>query len=312
MTRRLLSLLLLLTVLPACGDDGADSIVLYTSVTANTVEAVVAGFEAANPGVSVEVFRAPTGELNARIAADLREGRIGADVLWLTDPLSMQQYDAQGVLLPAAPAASKVPAEYRQDRFWGTRILNLVVVRHRDAAPMVTWFDLVAAAGNGGVAIPDPSFAGSAFAALAYFALDAEYGFEFLQLLHDAGATVVASPGDVITGVAEGQYDAGITLDVPAADAVADGSPIEIVWPAPGAIALYSPIAVTSAAGAAVDFVSFVLGTEGQTAIAGTGWQPVHPDIPWTSGGPQVTIDWAGAFDRQQELLDAYRDIFGG
>lgn len=306
-------MLLAVIVLPACSSgESTGTLVLYTSVTQDTVNVVVAGFEADNPGMNVEVFRAPTGELNARIAADLRQGEIGADVLWLTDPLSMQQYDAQGVLHPARPDAGAVPAEYREERFWGTRVLNLVVVRHIDAPEVRSWGDLVAVAAAGGVAIPDPSFAGSAFAALAFFALDDSYGLEYLQQLHDAGAVVVAAPGDVITGVAEGQYAAGITLDVPARNAVADGSPIEIVWPEPGAIALYSPIAVTSVAAAATDFVSYVLGIEGQSAIAATGWQPVHPDVPWESGGPQVTIDWEMAFDRQQELLDAYRSIFGG
>jgi iron(III) transport system substrate-binding protein len=306
-------MLLAVIVLPACSSgESTGTLVLYTSVTQDTVNVVVAGFEADNPGMNVEVFRAPTGELNARIAADLRQGEIGADVLWLTDPLSMQQYDAQGVLHPARPDAGAVPAEYREERFWGTRVLNLVVVRHIDAPEVRSWGDLVAVAAAGGVVIPDPSFAGSAFAALAFFALDDSYGLEYLQQLHDAGAVVVAAPGDVITGVAEGQYAAGITLDVPARNAVADGSPIEIVWPEPGAIALYSPIAVTSVAAAATDFVSYVLGIEGQSAIAATGWQPVHPDVPWESGGPQVTIDWEMAFDRQQELLDAYRSIFGG
>ena len=311
MLRRCLLSLLLLT--PACtGGDGSATLVLYTSVTQDTVDAVVAGFEDAHSGTTVEVFRAPTGELNARIAADRREGEIGADVLWLTDPLSMQQYDAQGVLREAQPDADAVPAEYREERFWGTRILNLVVVRHRDAPALASWDDLIPAATAGGVAIPDPSFAGSAFAALAFFALDDAYGLDFLQRLHDAGATQVAAPGDVVTGVAEGQYAAGITLDFTARDAIEDGSPIEMVWPAPGAIALYSPIAVTGDSAAAEDFVSFVLGVEGQTAIAATGWEPVRADIPWESGGPQVTIEWDRAFDRQQELLDAFRDIFGG
>ncbi|MBI5157008.1 MAG: extracellular solute-binding protein [Acidimicrobiia bacterium] len=313
MSRRLLAVFLAAGVLSACGGDGgAGTLVLYTTVTQNTVDTVVAAFEADNPGVAVEVFRAPTGEVNARIAADLREGDIQADVLWLTDPLSMQQWEARGVLRVAAPDATAVPAEYRQDRFWGTRVLNLVVVRHRDGPAVASWDDLVSAAATGGVVLPDPAFAGSAFAAVAYFAIADDYGFAYLEALHAAGAAVVAAPGDVITAVAEGQYAAGITLDVPAADAVADGSPIEIVWPSPGAIAIYSPIAVTSAAGAATDFVSFVLGIEGQTAIASTGWQPVHPGVPWEVGGPQVTLDWEQAFDRQQELLDAFRAIFGG
>jgi len=313
MRRTALVLLLALAAVPSCADDaGGDVLVLYTSVTQDTVEAVVAGYEARHPGIEVEVFRAPTGELNARIAADLRQGAVGADVLWLTDPLSMQQWEAQGVLRPATPDADAVPAQYREDRFWGTRVLDMVVVRHVDAPPVDSWDDLVAVAADGGVALPNPEFAGSAFAAVAFFALDHDYGLEFLQDLHDAGAVVVAAPGDVITGVAEGQFAAGITLEVPARDAVADGSPIEIIWPDPGAIALYSPIAVTSASGAATGFVTFVLGVDGQTAIASTGWQPVHPDVPWEGRGLEVTLDWEQAFDRQQELLDAFRAIFGG
>ncbi len=34
---------------------------LYTTVTEDTVDAVVRGYEQAHPGVDVEVFRAPTG-----------------------------------------------------------------------------------------------------------------------------------------------------------------------------------------------------------------------------------------------------------
>lgn len=317
MMRRLLPFLLALLILPACGDDepaagDPGSMVLYTTVTADTVDSVVAGFEATHPGIEVEVFRAPTAEVSARIAADLRSGGIGADVLWLTDPLSMQQYDADGVLLAATPDLSGVPEQYREERFWGTRILEMVLVQPAGADPVSSWSDLPALAAAGGLVIPDPTFAGSAFAVFAYFALTPDFGFPFLESLAAAGTTVVPAPGDVVTGVAEGQYAAGITLDTVARTAAGDGSPIEIVVPAPGAITLYSPIAVTGVSAAAVDFVTYVLSTEGQTRIASTGWQPVDPEVPWEAAGAQVTIDWMVAFDRQQELLDGYRAIFGG
>jgi iron(III) transport system substrate-binding protein len=312
--RRFVSALVVLGLVAGCGDgSAADRIVLYTSVTQDTVDAVVVGFETDHPGVEVEVFRAPTGELNARIAADLRAGGIGADVLWLTDPLSMQQFDSQGLLLAVTPMAAAVPAEYRQERFWGTRILSLVVVQPADAVAVGDWDDLVTVAGAGGVALLDPAFAGSGFAALAFFALDERYGFDYLQRLHDAGATVVAAPGDVVTGVAEGQYAAGVTIDRIARDALADGAPIQIVWPEPGAIAVYSPIAVTGDSPHATEFVSFVLGRSGQEAIAASGWLPIDPAVmPGEAPPPHLIVDWAGAFDRQQELLDGFRDIFGG
>jgi len=89
-------------------------VTLYTSVTQDTVDAVLGALAEQHPGLRVEVFRAPTGELDARIASELRSGGIGADVLWVTDPLSLQRYDAAGMLAPLdAEALAAVPPEYR-------------------------------------------------------------------------------------------------------------------------------------------------------------------------------------------------------
>ena len=299
----------------ACGGDAGDegTVRLYTSVTQDTVDAVVAGFAAAHPGLAVAVFRAPTGELAARIASEQREGGLQADVLWLTDPLSIQQYDRDGLLRAFTPAGiENVPGGFRTGTFFGTRVLNLVIVAGDALEPAPRdWGDLAAI--PGGVAIPDPGFAGSAFAALGYFALHPDFGVGFYDDLHDAGAEQVRSPGDVVAGVAEGVYAAGITLDRTVRDAVADGSPVQLIWPASGAIAVYSPIAVVTETGgdSAEEFVAYVIGEEGQRAIAATGWEPVHPAVEWPDAGAQQLVDWEQAFDRQEDLLDQYRAVFG-
>lgn len=315
--RRLPIVLVMAALVVACtvrGTETSATLTIYTSVTQATVDAVIAGFEAANPDVEVEAFRAPTGEVTARIAAELREDDLQADVLWLTDPLSIQQYERDGLLSEWEPRNSDVvPAEFRTDTFYGTRVLNLVIVA-QDELPTqpVDWSDLTSLEGE--VAIPDPGFAGSAFAALGFFALDPDYGMEFYQDLHAAGAVQVRSPGDVVNGVAEGLYSAGITLDLSARNAVADGSPITLIWPESGAISLYSPIAVIDSddTDTAEAFVEYVLTEEAQTAIAEAGWEPIRDDVPWPHSGAQQTIDWSIAFDRQEELLDDYRSIFGG
>ncbi|CAN5177716.1 extracellular solute-binding protein [soil metagenome] len=309
---------LALLVVAACGTTNSDepeTLRIYSTVTEATVNAVIDRFVAANPDLTVELFRAATGEVNARIAAELREGELGADVLWLTDPLSMQQYDADGLLRTWSPAELEaVPAEYRTETSFGTRLLNMVLIHQSDLEnPPSDWEDLLAI--EGGVALPDPAFAGSAFATLAYFANADGYGMDFYRQLSEAGATQVQAPADVITGVAEGVYAAGITLDQAARAAVADGSPITMVWPSSGAIAIYSPIAVVdgSTASAAEAFVDHVLSFEGQEAIAATGWEPIRADVPWTEGGENVVdVDWTAAFDRQDEFLADYAAIFGG
>jgi iron(III) transport system substrate-binding protein len=304
------------TAAPSAEPSG--TIRLYTSVTQATVDAVAAGYASAHPGVTVEVFRAPTGELAARIAAELRDGRIQGDVLWLTDPLSIQAYASQHLLRAWEPGeAAGIDEAYRGESYWGTRFLNMVMVRGSGVTPgPLAWSDLTDPAYRDAVAIPDPGFAGSAFGALGYFALSTAAGLDFYSSLKANGTVQLKTPDEVTAGVAEGRFKVGMTLDNSARTAVTKGSPVAMAWPTDGAIAMYSPIGVVDAtanASAAESFVDFVLSDPGQQAIAGTGWQPIKPG----AGGPapegrQVYPDWKLAFGRQEDLLEAYRAIFGG
>jgi iron(III) transport system substrate-binding protein len=293
------------------------TLTLYTSVTQGTVDAVVAGFEAAHPGVTVDVFRAPTAEVAARIATDLAGGRLRADVLWLTDPLSIAGYADQQLLQAwTPPSSAAIDAAYKTDTFFGTRLLNMVIVKGAAVTPgPADWKDLLSSDVKGAIGLPDPGFAGSAFAALGYFSAADGYGAAFYQALKDNGATQVKAPDDVTTGVAEGRFKVGMTLDNSARTAIKKGSPITLVWPSSGAIAIYSPIAAVAASAAlptADAFVDYTLSGPGQALIAGTGWQPVVGDGGPQVEGRQVSPDWVAAFGRQKDLLAAYRAIFGG
>lgn len=297
---------------------GPTSITLYTSVTQETVDAVVAGFAALTPSVTVRTFRAPTGQLAARIAADERAGGIDADLIWLSDPLSMQPLEQEGRLLDWTPVAwTGLGDAYRTSGSFGTRILDMVIVAHRGAAPMpADWADLADPAYAGGVAFPDPGFAGSSLGVLGYFAATSGYGLDFYRRLKAGGAVQVQSPGDVVTGVAQGRFAVGITLAETARTAISAGSPVVTVWPASGAIAVISPIGVVAASrhrAAAQAFVDYVLSEAGQRQIGGTGWQPIRPGsggpLP---GGPQVQPDWSRLYGQQAQLLQDYRAIFGG
>ncbi|MEO6207490.1 MAG: extracellular solute-binding protein [Candidatus Limnocylindrales bacterium] len=304
---------------PAASDPPAASgqITLYSTVTQATVEAVVAGYQAAHPGVVVDVFRAPTGEVSARIAAEQRDGGVKADLFWLTDPLSMQPYDADGLLAAYAPPdAAALDAADQTGTYWGTRLLNMVIVTGTDVDPAPTdWNDLIDPVYKDAVAISDPGFAGSAFGLLGYFANDPAYGLGFYQRLKDNGAVMVKAPDEVTTGVAEGRFKAGITLDFSARTAAAKGSPVRLVWPTSGAVTLYSPIALVKTSDnvpTAQSFIDFVLSAEGQAIVAKSGWQPARGDVP---GGPpvegkQIRPDWATLFGGQAELLAGYRAIF--
>lgn len=316
------ALMLASVAAPVAGEEMTDGamvagdVTVYTSVTQDTVDAVLSALAEVNPDLSVEVFRAPTGELDARIATEQRTGGIAADVLWMTDPLSVQQYEADGLLAPLEGEAFEVvPDAFKGDTFVGTRLLNLVLVAGADVEPKPTaWADLVDPAFADGVVMPDPGFAGSAFAALGYLGTNEAYGMAFYEGLEDNGAVMVQSPVDTLTGVAEGIYDVGITLDKIARANIEKGAPIEMIWPAPGAIALFSPAAVVAQSDdpvAAAAFQEFLVSPEGQAAIASTGWQPVRDDVEWPYAGEVVSADWNELYGSQAQLLEDFYAIFG-
>ena len=296
-------------------------ITLYTSVTQNTVTAVLDGFEKQNPNIKVSVFRATTGQLNARIAADQHSGGLRADVIWGTDPLSMESYAQQGLFQPwPLTNLPGVPPQDKTTYFWGTRELYLVIVAHQGLKPMpTTWAGLTSASYQGKVALPDPAAAGSAFAALGYFDTTPGFGMNYYHALKANGAVQVSTIPEVVTDVAEGRYQLGITLDSEVRAAVKQGSPVVLVWPSDGAISLYSPIAETVAAKqtlgtAAQALIRYVLSEPGQTAIGKTGWQPVLPGVAGPArpaGATEVYPDWTALFGRQNQVLRQYQAIFG-
>jgi iron(III) transport system substrate-binding protein len=328
--RRLILTAAAVLALAACGSGGGSesspgagadrsphgAVTLYTSYNQPEVDALLAAYRKQVPKVTVKVFRAPTGELNARIAAEQRSGGVRGDVLLLSDPLSMQQYAAQGLLRKWTPRdQDAVPAEARSSTFWGVTTSDVVVV-HKPGEQITSWHDLTQPRFKDAVVLPDPNFAGSAFGALGYFALNPDYGLAFYRALKANGAVQVAAPGDVVTGVAEGRYQAGMALDFTARAAIASGSPIEVSAPQPGAIRLYAPMAVFKATHnptAAESFADFLLTKPAQQALADKDRHPIRADVPAKAPAVgEVVPDWPAVFGRQAELRTGYTAIFHG
>lgn len=309
-------------VLAACG--GADAgieakgqtVTVYTCVSDTTIQPVIDAFEAAHEGTSVKLYRAPTGDLNARIAGDVRAGGLEADVVWTCDPLTMADYTDQGLVGGWVPE-TEVPEELRTDDYVGVHVLYMLAVTGDELEPPRSWSDLTGERYDT-VAVPDPSFAASALGTLGYFADQPDYGIDFYADLKENGGVQVSTPNDVVSGVAEGVYDAGVTIANSAYAAHDDGAPIQITWPEPGAVAVYGPVALAREAAdndAAKDFVSFVTSREGQSVVGESGSYPTLEGVPGPTvpdGATVVHPDWASLAAQKDDLLTEYQRIFGG
>jgi iron(III) transport system substrate-binding protein len=311
----------------ACGSPSAggvadegqpDSLTLYTCLSDESIQPVIAAFEQRDDGGAVDLFRAPTGEINARVAADARSGGLQADVIWGCDPLTVQAFvdqDLVGGWTP--PEAAAIPAEFRTDDYVGAHLLYMVAVHRTDVPAPQAWTDL-AGGDYDALAVPDPSVAASALGALGWFAADPGHGVAFYRDLRAAGAVQVSTPDDVTTGVAQGVYDAGMTTANSAYAAKDDGSPVDVAWPEPGAVAIYGPIALATDSAdsdVAKGFISFAVSEEGQAVLGASGGYPTLPGVAGPTvpdGAPVVSPDWAAIGAEKDRILAEYQQVFGG
>jgi len=321
---------LLVLVLAACGAGSASSassasskstaaasLVLYTCLSDESVQPVIKAFEGRPDGGKVELFRAPTGQLNARVAADVRSGGLGADVFWGCDPLTVQALVDQHLVGGWTPAdADKIPATFRTDDYVGAHLLYMVAVHRTNVPAPQTWADL-AGGDYAKLAVPDPAVAASALGALGWFAAQPGYGVGFYRHLRSTGAVQVSTPDEVTTGVAQGVYDAGITTSNSAYAAKDAGSPVDVVWPMPGAVAIYGPIALATSAHSEVakNFISFVVSEDGQAVLGRSGAYPTMPGVGGPTvphGAPVVSPDWTTIRAHKATILSEYHQVFGG
>jgi iron(III) transport system substrate-binding protein len=298
---------------------GGKSLTVYTCTSDNVEQAVVNAFEKAHDGVQVNVFRAPTAELNARVAADTRSGGIKADVIWACDPLTMHGYDTQGLLANwSPPNATDIPRAYRSPHFTAVDVLYMIAVVHKGTPAPREWSDLIKPEYHGQIALPSPTFAASALGLLGYLSGAPGYGIEFYQRLKDNGAVQMNAPGDVLTAVEQGTYKVGVTLANAAYVDQKKGSPIEVAWPRPGGVAIYAPIAVTTKAhrsSLAEQFADFTASRAGQKMMAEQDTYVVLDGVggpPVPAGSPAVQPEWPALFGSYKSVLSSYTAIFGG
>jgi iron(III) transport system substrate-binding protein len=153
---------------------------------------------------------------------------------------------------------------------------------------------------------------------LVWFAEDPGHGVDFYRDLRANGAVQVGTPDEVTTGVAQGIYRAGMTTANSAYAAESDGSPVAVVWPEPGAVAVYGPVALAMGSAdsqAAKNFISFVLSDEGQGVLGESGSYPTRPDTPGPTipdGAPVLSPDWAAIGKTRDAIISDYRQVFGG
>jgi iron(III) transport system substrate-binding protein len=272
------------------------TITVYTSEPQEKIDAIVADFNQTQPDVTVEVFRAGTGDLTARIEAERTTGEVQADILLAADSATFETYKADNLLLAYTPAdvESLNPDVVDPDGFYvGTRIIPTVIAYNTGMidSPPASWADLTDPAYAGKITMPNPDVSGAAAYNAAVWLDNADLGDAWLTDLAKNKPVIADSNGPVSQAVASGTQPVGVVVDYLVRELAAAGSPIDVAYPTEGVPYVSQPVGIfagTDEQAASEAFVDYLVSAAGQELAVLQSYLPVRGDVGTPEGAPAM------------------------
>jgi iron(III) transport system substrate-binding protein len=270
-------------------------VLLYTSVPQELATQFANAFMKKRPDVKVEIYRAGSTEVGAKLAAEREVGGIRADLLWLADAPIYYDLKRRGELLAyISPEAKAIPADLKDPNglFTAGRLINMIIAVNTEITPLKdapkSWKDFPdfgkkAVMGN-------PLYSGSNFVTVAAFVK--RDGWGWFERARGKGVAIVRGNSEAASALAGKEFGVAMTLDYIIAGLIRKGAPLAVIWPAEGAISVPSPVAImkgTKNPDGAKAFVDYVLSKEGQEFLVKQEVIPIRGDVQPPKGQPSAS-----------------------
>jgi len=302
-------------------------VVWYTSLALSSAEKVAKLFEAAYPGIKVEVQRTGSQRILQRVMQELQANIKNVDVIHTSDAGHYVLLKDKKLLMKYTPAGvEKFPASFKdKDGYhYGLRATVNVIAYNTKAvsasdAPK-TWKDLLDPRWKGKLVTAHPGYSG--VTATHVLALVNLYGWDYFKQLAQNRPMLVQSAVDPSTVVASGERAVAANGgDYTFYQVKKKGNPVEIVFPKEGVPLVVSPTAITAFAphpNAAKLFTDFIFSRPTQQVLADSeGLYTGHPDVTYPADQPKLSelkllqVDAEELEKRNEEIKTRFVEFFG-
>ncbi len=306
----------------AGAEDLSGSVTVYTSMRRSVIELLKEGFEAANPGTAINIYRSGTGEVLAKFQAEESAGAIQADILSVADMTVFRKLYAKGNISAYSPKGlEKIPDPFKHENGayneyrWSAMsiIYNTGLVKE----PLKSWKVLLQPEYKGKIVMADPQYSGTVVATVASLLKTPELGWKFFEDFAANGGKVVKSNGEARKTVASGEFALGIVNDSGAYVMKAKGSPVDYFYPEEGAVLLPQPIAILSNCKnmpLAKAFLDYIYTEKAMRDMSSKGYVSALPgtsemDVDFGSI-KLIETDWDYIDKNRSEMIDTFISLF--
>lgn len=286
----------------------------YTSQPDTDATALVNAFNEQHPDVDVNVFRSGTEEVIGKVLAEEQAGDVQADVLLVADSVTFEGLKEQDLLQPyESGELEAIPEDFvdPDHTYTGTKVMATVLAVNTEKTEQLpdSWDVLTDTASKEEAIMPSPLYSGAAAYNAGVFTRQDNFGWAFYQALKDNGTSVVQGNGAALKAVQSGEKTYGMVVDYIVANAKAEGSPVDLVYPEEGVPVITEPIGMirdTDNEDAAKAFIDFVLSEEGQKLASELGYTPIRTGVDAPEG--LKSIDEMNVLTAPLDELSSGRD----
>ncbi len=283
---------------PAQTQELTGEITVYTSESQDLVTDMLEDFVSKNPGVTYKLFRSGSGAVISKIDTELETGSTEADIIWFADIGYMSQLDDKGLIqhyTPKGADAIDPKFNYNDGMAWEVRQIFSIIAKNtlKCDVEITDWQDLTKPELSGRFAMANPDYSGGAFTTMVGLVGTDGLGWQLYQDMKDNDVKFEQSNGNLQTKVSSGEYAAVSIVDFMARNAENEGSPVQTIWPASGAVMIPTPIAMLSTVeeenrAACEALLDYMLSEDAQKLFIQQGYIPVNPNVGVPEGAPDV------------------------
>ena len=231
----------------ACAQSAwADNLTVYSAMEPDEVHEWTGRFERANPDIKLEVIRASTGTLAARLFAEKDTPQ--ADIIWRLSNFQLirmakvgmlQGYMPTGAEKLAAPFIDQAvpPTWVGQDGYLAAICFNTVEAKRKHLPVPTGWGDLTNPVYRGQIVMPNPNASGTGVVMVSSWlqTYGDVAGWQYMDDLNKNIAQYVASGSKPCQLAATGEFPIGLSFSTRAAALKTEGAPIDIIFAKEGA-----------------------------------------------------------------------------
>ena len=300
-------------------------VVWYTSTPIKTAQALASMFEK-QTGVKVELFRSGGSAILRRFMQEQQAGlKAAADVMTTSDPAAAAKLAKDGLFVKFKPENfDKVPDVAKDaDGDYVAQRLNMMVIYVRkdkvaEGDYPKTWSDAIDPKYKDKLVMTDPSF--TALQLMVVSTLSRKLGWKFYEDLRKNNIMIVQGNQQVTDAIKRGERVIAVgALDSYAAEARAQGHPIETIYPTDGTFIIPSPTTVIKGSpnpNAAKLFANFMLSEDAQKLFPAGGGYAARVDIGPPKDSPKLgdvkpmPVDYAQIEKDSAAVKRKFNEIF--